>query len=120
MNCVNKLVLGTVQFGLDYGINNHSGQVNEEEVGRILKLANESGINSLDTSSAYGNSEAVLGKSLLENQLRFRIISKYPQSEDGVTTVFASSLENCIRRGCMVILCIILSFINLILSCGKK
>lgn len=93
MNCVNKLVLGTVQFGLDYGINNHSGQVNEEEVGRILKLAKESGINSLDTSSAYGNSEAVLGKSLLENQLRFRIISKYPQSEDGVTTVFASSLE---------------------------
>ena len=27
MNCVNKLVLGTVQFGLDYGINNQFGQV---------------------------------------------------------------------------------------------
>lgn len=34
MNCVNKLVLGTVQFGLDYGINNQFGQVHQDEVGR--------------------------------------------------------------------------------------
>jgi aryl-alcohol dehydrogenase-like predicted oxidoreductase len=50
MNCVNKLVLGTVQFGLDYGINNQFGQVHQDEVGQILRWAKKSGINTFDTS----------------------------------------------------------------------
>ena len=80
MNYANKLVLGTVQFGLDYGVNNQSGQVQQSEVNKILQLAKESGIKKIDTSSAYGTSESVLGKSLSENNLQFHIISKYPQS----------------------------------------
>ena len=79
MNYANKLVLGTVQFGLDYGVNNQSGQVQQSEVNKILQLAKESGIKKIDTSSAYGTSESVLGKSLSENNLQFHIISKYPQ-----------------------------------------
>ena len=82
MNYANKLVLGTVQFGLDYGVNNQSGQVQQSEVNKILQLAKESGIKKIDTSSAYGTSESVLGKSLSENNLQFHIISKYPQSEN--------------------------------------
>lgn len=93
MNYVNKLVLGTVQFGLSYGINNESGQVQQDEVCRILQLAKESGIHTLDTSSAYGTSEKVLGKSLSENNLQFQIVSKYPQSEENVLSVFAGSIE---------------------------
>ena len=56
MNYANKLVLGTVQFGLDYGVNNQSGQVQQSEVNKILQLAKESGIKKIDTSSAYGTS----------------------------------------------------------------
>lgn len=93
MNYVNKLVLGTVQFGLDYGINNQSGQVQQNEVNKILQLAEESGIKTLDTSSAYGTSEIVLGKSLSENNLQFQIVSKYPPSEESVAAVFTSSIE---------------------------
>lgn len=93
MNYVNKLVLGTVQFGLNYGVNNQSGQVQQSEVNKILQLAKESGIKKIDTSSAYGTSESVLGKSLSENDLKFQIISKYPQSENNVAAIFASSLE---------------------------
>lgn len=92
MNCVNKLVLGTVQFGLDYGINNQSGQVSQNEVAKILQWAKKSGVKTLDTSSAYGTSERVLGQSLSENDLQFQIISKYPSSEENVATVFASSI----------------------------
>ena len=44
MNYANKLVLGTVQFGLDYGVNNQSGQVQQSEVNKILQLAKESGM----------------------------------------------------------------------------
>ena len=93
MNYANKLVLGTVQFGLDYVVNNQSGQVQQSEVNKILQLAKESGIKKIDTSSAYGTSESVLGKSLSENNLQFHIISKYPQSENSVAAIFASSLE---------------------------
>lgn len=57
-----KLALGTVQFGLDYGIANVSGRVTSHEAGAILQLAQEHGIDTLDTAIAYGDSESVLGQ----------------------------------------------------------
>lgn len=56
-----QLCLGTVQFGLPYGITNQVGQVPEVEVRRILDLAAASGIDMLDTAQAYGTAETVLG-----------------------------------------------------------
>lgn len=94
MNYVNKLVLGTVQFGLNYGINNQSGQVLQTEVGAILNLARKIGIRTLDTSAAYGNSEEVLGNYFTNLEQDFKIISKYPQSADSVETTFSKSLNH--------------------------
>lgn len=92
MNFINKLVLGTVQFGLNYGINNQTGQVTDDEINSILFLANQAGIEFLDTSHAYGESENALGKSFLSNNLDFNIISKYPQSDKSVLSLFKESL----------------------------
>ena len=39
-----KLALGTVQFGLPYGVANQSGQVTRDEAGAILTQARASGI----------------------------------------------------------------------------
>ena len=40
-----KIVLGTVQFGMDYGIANVSGQPTKSEVFKILEsMATESGV----------------------------------------------------------------------------
>ena len=72
---LSKLSLGTVQFGLDYGISNTKGQPNQEEVNDIIKYVCENGINCFDTAQAYGNSEAVLGKAI-NNQNDIFIISK--------------------------------------------
>ena len=72
-----QLCLGTVQFGLPYGITNHSGQVPENEVRRILDLAAASGINLLDTAQAYGTAEIVLGRCWPADVPR-RLISKLP------------------------------------------
>ena len=58
----NKLALGTVQFGLNYGVTNQNGQVSIREVKNILNLAKDNGIDTLDTASDYGNSEQVLGE----------------------------------------------------------
>ena len=70
---MNKLALGTVQFGLDYGISNIGGQVSLEEARKVLKLAKEYDIDTLDTASGYGNSEKVLGKIGVND---FQIVTK--------------------------------------------
>ncbi|EHK5437915.1 aldo/keto reductase [Aeromonas hydrophila] len=57
-----RLALGTVQFGLDYGISNHDGQVCDEELDKIIALARHAGIDTLDTAQAYGNAEQRLGQ----------------------------------------------------------
>lgn len=56
-----EIVLGTAQFGLDYGITNPSGMVPPDEVKAILNYAANEGINKLDTAQAYGDSEIVVG-----------------------------------------------------------
>ena len=68
-----KLALGTVQFGMDYGINNKEGKVTKEEVFRILNFALENNIDVLDTATAY-NCEETLGE--YTNINKFKIISK--------------------------------------------
>ena len=77
MTLAPQLCLGTVQFGLPYGITNQSGQVNESEVRQILRLAVSSGINLFDTAQAYGSAEVVLGRAWPANAPR-KLISKLP------------------------------------------
>lgn len=57
-----KLALGTVQFGLDYGVANASGRVAMQEASAILQRAQVCGMDTLDTAITYGDSEAVLGQ----------------------------------------------------------
>ena len=70
-----NLGLGTVQFGLPYGISNKSGQVSAGEAKKILQLAAISGLQVLDTAAGYGDSETVLG-SCLDSQHNFSIVTK--------------------------------------------
>ena len=69
---LNKLVLGTAQFGLDYGINNFSGKVKLNEVYKILDFAYENNILTLDTAASYGNAELLIGNYFEENPERLR------------------------------------------------
>lgn len=76
-----KLALGTVQFGLDYGISNSNGKASLIDVDSILCLAFERNIDLLDTANAYGESEQVIGKL---NCNRFSIVTKFlPESQNG-------------------------------------
>lgn len=93
-NLIEKIVLGTVQFGLDYGVNNSSGQVAPYEVLSILQLASKNNISILDTSSAYGNAEKVLGRLLPEIDYDFKLISKYPGNDLSVSCTLYNTLEN--------------------------
>lgn len=66
---ISRIALGSVQFGIDYGINNATGQVKYGDILEILSLASEKGINFIDTSRYYGSSEENLGKALAELNL---------------------------------------------------
>ena len=81
---MNKLALGTAQFGLDYGVTNSKGKVQVEEVELILGCAKENSINTLDTAASYGNSEEVLGSIGISD---FQIITKTIPLENGVDEV---------------------------------
>jgi aryl-alcohol dehydrogenase-like predicted oxidoreductase len=59
-----RLVLGTAQLGMPYGIANSTGQPDFETAVSIIKIAWEGGIREFDTAQAYGESEAVLGRAL--------------------------------------------------------
>ena len=88
---MSKLVLGTVQFGLQYGVNS-AGRPSEDAVKSILAEAAKGGITTLDTSSAYGNSEEILGECVTSDE-NFKIVSKYPKGETYVGEMFNSSLN---------------------------
>lgn len=55
------LVLGTAQFGLDYGVTNQNGAVNNEDLAAMLNFAAEAGISQFDTAADYGNAQNRLG-----------------------------------------------------------
>ena len=74
-----KLVLGTVQMGLNYGINNSSGKVSIKESHQILLKAFQSSITTLDTAEVYGNAHQVIGDFHKKNDnCKFQIITKFP------------------------------------------
>lgn len=70
---ITELTLGTVQFGLAYGVNNEKGMPSFEESSAILDTALSSGIVSFDTAQAYGESELVL-KRFFEKENRERTL----------------------------------------------
>lgn len=85
---MSKLGLGTVQFGLDYGVSNKGGRTSLEEVQKIIGCAAESGIEVIDTAYLYGCSEEVLGEALpVEHE--FKIVTKTSKVQSDIVTVEA-------------------------------
>ena len=82
---MSNLVLGTVQFGVDYGVSNRIGRTYDAEIENILKYADKKDINMLDTAPAYGNSESIIGNFIhnCTNHKQWRVITKtlYSQSD---------------------------------------
>jgi aryl-alcohol dehydrogenase-like predicted oxidoreductase len=71
-----KIALGTVQFGIPYGVANTTGQVEKSEVKSILDCAKSVGIDTIDTAIAYGTSEKCLGEIGIGG---YKVITKLPE-----------------------------------------
>ena len=81
---IGRLGLGTVQFGLSYGISNSSGQTTVDESQTILRVASDAGIRIVDTAIEYGESESRIGSF---NANEFKIVTKIPYLNLGAYTV---------------------------------
>ena len=73
---ISEMMLGTVQLGLSYGINNQKGMPTYEESAAILQTALDLGICAFDTARAYGKSEEVLGRFFSASPAEKTIITK--------------------------------------------
>lgn len=97
-----RLALGTVQFGLNYGVANRTGQVSRAEAHSMLTLARAHQIDTLDTAIAYGDSEAYLGALGVDD---FKIVTKLPELPEDcgdvshwIETQFETSLSRLKRH----------------------
>ncbi len=107
------MILGTVEIGLAYGINNHCGKPNNIQAYDILKTAWNGGIRELDTAAGYGESESIIGRFQIEHKVKFSIDTKLPVSleqdqyksqfdvscrklsVDKINTLYLHSFEQC-------------------------
>jgi aryl-alcohol dehydrogenase-like predicted oxidoreductase len=105
MNGCAKLGLGTVQWGMAYGIANRTGQPKGEEVAGLLQLARLHHIDLLDTACTYGEAETQLGNQghVLQG---IKIVTKTPPiksgqiANDDIDQVLAAFAESLRRLRC--------------------
>jgi len=90
-----KVGLGTVQFGVDYGVSNSSGRTAREEIKRILEYASLHDITVLDTASAYGDSESVIGRECPASSC-FSIVTKLPAFRNDSISAHDTAYAECI------------------------
>ena len=79
-----KLALGTAQFGFPYGVSNTTGAVGLKEIEKILEIASNANINTIDTAIGYGDCQKKIGKFCLK---RFKIVTKLPKLPYSVVNV---------------------------------
>jgi aryl-alcohol dehydrogenase-like predicted oxidoreductase len=99
-DAVSRLVLGTAQLGMTYGIANRTGQPDIKTATRIIETAWDHGIREFDTAQAYGESEAILGEALATLNIsdQARIITKLapqldPRDISSLRNAVAESME---------------------------
>jgi aryl-alcohol dehydrogenase-like predicted oxidoreductase len=70
-----RLTLGSAQWGMPYGIANQHGEPNASELEAMLARAKASGVCTIDTARAYGESEARIGRAISSRE-GWRVITK--------------------------------------------
>lgn len=79
---MSQLILGTVQFGLNYGITNSAGEIPDQVVQQMLAFAEQHNIRIFDTAADYGNSQYRLGQ-LAPIGSSSRYVTKFSLPADG-------------------------------------
>jgi uncharacterized protein len=99
---INKIILGTVQFGLNYGITNKNGKIDDKEIEKIFDFCNNYSILYFDTAQDYGKSEDILSKF---NKLypNLKIITKAKFANKNIDITIDKSLKKFKRIECFML-----------------
>ncbi|MCK6263258.1 aldo/keto reductase [Vibrio sp. ZSDE26] len=102
----NKLVLGTAQLGLAYGINNKTGKPDSHSASNLLSTAARLGVYYIDTARTYGDSEKVIGSWLQKGwQGRCKVITKLGTLEElnerSSTRLVSAAVEASLSQSCL-------------------
>lgn len=78
MKKINDLILGTAQFGMDYGVTNSFGKISDKGLEDIMSIAHSNNVRTLDMASTYGDAEVRMGKFLRDHSLTgdFKFVTK--------------------------------------------
>ncbi len=79
-----RLGIGTAQFGQRYGISNKFGKVSQSEAEKILYLAKLNSIDTIDTAISY-NSESCLGNIGVKE---YKVITKLPPVPKDIKNIY--------------------------------
>lgn len=90
----NKVILGTVQFGLNYGINNKTGQPSVSDIVKMLDYAKKKGIIAIDTADAYGTASKIIGEYFQMNPNSFFVNTKFKKSDVPIRIQLEQSIKN--------------------------
>lgn len=91
---VRKIVLGTVQLGMPYGINNSYGKPSKHEAFKILDTAFSNGIILLDSADVYGESLQIIGDYHRATGNKFELVNKFKL--DNCYQSLTDKLQNCL------------------------
>lgn len=98
---IDRLVLGTAQLGMPYGINNKIGKPDFNNACDIIKASFDYGVTRFDTAQAYGDSEEILGKVFDELKIcqHVKVYSKlHPTLNLCDEKAVRSSVEDSLRK----------------------
>ena len=96
---VSEISLGTVEIGMDYGIqeNGTAQKPDEREAVLLLNRALDLGVNLIDTARAYGQSEEIIGRALMGRRREYFLCSKVLAKRGTVKQDVVDSLEQSLR-----------------------
>ena len=96
-----NLILGTAQFGLDYGIANNTRKLCVKEIFDILEFAWENGVHSFDTAPCY-NSEKILGDFIkvhgVEKEIKILTKISAIKNKNEFKSAVRSNIENSLKN----------------------
>lgn len=96
MDNLNRLIIGTVQFGMPYGISNNLGQPSEECLFDILNELTTNGVSQFDTAPAYGSAEILLAKYVSINP-NVKVLSKIDAFGDKPESEIIKSIDHTLN-----------------------
>jgi|688.fasta_scaffold396296_2 aryl-alcohol dehydrogenase-like predicted oxidoreductase len=94
---MSNLILGTASFLSGYGVSNNPQKKTNHEIEKILRGAQELGINRFDTAPAYGEAEEFLGR-FLDKSADLQISTKLGAADTKSEKLIRSSIGKSLMK----------------------